>query len=341
MDKRMRAWVLEGGFGTEHLRPVELPVPKPRRGQVLVRIRAASVNYRDLMVIDGDFDRSLSTPLVPLSDGAGEVVAVGEDAHRLRVGDRVATLFQQKWLGGRPTFRTTLESSLGYPKGGVLAEHVVLDEDGLVVLPPALSFEEGSTLPIAAVTAWQALHVDAPVRPGDAVLVLGTGGVAVFAIQLARASGARVIVTSSSDEKLARAREIGATDLINYRSTPDWDARALELTGGVGVDLVVDMAGGDLRRSVRALRPGGQVSLVGLLAGASAELDVVPMLLRRARIQAISVGSRDMFEDLLRAVAHHRIRPVIHRVYPFEAAREAIEAQRRGEHVGKLVIATG
>ncbi|WP_438011620.1 NAD(P)-dependent alcohol dehydrogenase [Sorangium sp. So ce321] len=338
MEKRMKAWVLEGGFGTSHLRPVELPVPEPKRGQVLVRVRAASVNYRDLMVIDGQFDPSLSMPLVPLSDGAGEVVAAGEEARRLRVGDRVATLFQQKWLGGRPTPRTTIESALGHPRPGVLSEYIVLDEDGLVVLPPSLTYDEGSTLPIAAVTAWQALHVDAPVRPGDTVLVLGTGGVAVFALQLARASGARVIVASSSDEKLARARELGATDLINYRSTPGWDARALELTGGVGVDLVVDVAGGDLRRSVRALRNGGQVSLVGLLAGASAELDVVPMLVKRARIQGISVGSRDMFEDMLRAVAHHRIRPVIHRVYPFEAAREAIEAQRRGEHVGKLVI---
>ncbi|WP_437961190.1 NAD(P)-dependent alcohol dehydrogenase [Sorangium sp. So ce119] len=340
MEQRMKAWVLEGGFGTDHLRPVELPVPEPKRGQVLVRIRAASVNYRDLMVVDGVFDPSLPMPLVPLSDGAGEVVATGEDARRLRVGDRVATLFQQKWLGGRPTPRTTFEASLGYPRGGVLAQYVVLDEDGLVVLPPSLTCEEGSTLPIAAVTAWQALHVDAPVRPGDTVLVLGTGGVAVFAVQLARASGARVIVASSSDEKLARARELGATDLINYRATPDWDARALELTGGVGVDVVVDIAG-DLRRSVRALRSGGQVSLVGLLANASPELDVVPMLMKRARVQGISVGSRDMFEDLLRAVALHRIRPVIHRVYPFEAAREAIEAQRRGEHVGKLVVAVG
>ncbi|WP_437738219.1 zinc-dependent alcohol dehydrogenase family protein [Sorangium sp. So ce1335] len=338
MEKRMRAWVLEGGFGTDHLRNVELPIPEPKRGQVLVRIHAASVNYRDLMVVDGQFDPSLSMPLVPLSDGAGEVVAAGEDARRLRAGDRVATLFQQKWLGGRPTPRTTSEVSLGHPKGGVLAQYVVLDEDGLVVLPPSLTYEEGSTLPIAAVTAWQALHVDAPVRPGDTVLVLGTGGVAVFAVQLARASGARVIVASSSDEKLARARELGATDLINYSATPDWDTRALELTGGVGVDVVVDIAG-DVRRSVRALRSGGQVSLVGLLAGASAQLDVVPMLLKRARVQGISVGSRDMFEDLLRAVAHHRIKPVIHRVYPFEAAREAIEAQRRGEHVGKLVIA--
>lgn len=333
----MKAWIIDGKFGLDALKLVERDTPAPGPGQVLVRVRAASVNYRDLMVVEGIYNPSLPLPLIPVSDGAGEVAAVGEGVTRVRVGDRVVGAFSQRWLGGRPRFGEA-GVTLGGPLDGVLAEYVLLEEDGAVRFPEHLSFEEAATLPIAGLTAWHALFVDAPVRAGDTVLVQGTGGVAVFAIQLARAAGARVIVISSSDEKLARAREIGAHEGINYRKTPDWDARARELTGGAGVDLVIDVAGETLTRSVNAVRPFGQVSLIGLLAGRTAQVDVIPLLVKNVRIQGIQVGSREWFEDMNRAIAQHRLRPVIDRTYPFEKAKEAIAALRGGSYVGKLVI---
>lgn len=333
----MKAWIIDGKFGLGALRLVEREAPAPGPGQVLVRVRAASVNYRDLMVVEGIYNPALPLPLIPVSDGAGEVAAVGERVTRVRKGDRVVGTFSQRWIGGRPSAED-LRATLGGPRDGVLAEYVLLEEDGVVRAPEHLSFEEAATLPIAGLTAWHALFVDAPVRAGDTVLVQGTGGVAVFAIQLARAAGARVIVISSSDEKLARAREIGAHEGINYTKTPDWDARARELTGGAGVDLVIDVAGETLARSVNAVRPFGQVSLIGLLAGRTAQVEVLPLLGKNVRIQGIQVGSRAWFEDMNRAITQHRLRPVIDRAYPFEEAPEAIAALRGGSHVGKLVI---
>ncbi|MFT3775700.1 MAG: NAD(P)-dependent alcohol dehydrogenase [Minicystis sp.] len=335
----MKAWIIDGKFGLDAFALVERETPKPRRGEVLVRVRAASLNYRDLMVVSGLYNGAQPLPFIPVSDGAGEVVAIGEGVTRVGVGDRVAGAFAQRWVGGRPTVETMRGSTLGTPRPGLLAEYVVLDEEGTVRIPDHLSFEEASTLPCAGVTAWHALFVDAPLRPGDTVLVQGTGGVAVFAIQLARAAGARVIVISSSDEKLARAEQIGAHDLVNYKKTPAWDERAKELTGGAGVDIVVDVAGGEtLARSVNALRIGGQVSLVGLLAGTTAPVDVLQLLIKKVRIQGINVGSREWFEDMNRAITHHRLRPVVDRVYPFEKAPEAVAALKEGSYVGKLVV---
>jgi NADPH:quinone reductase-like Zn-dependent oxidoreductase len=244
----------------------------------------------------------------------------------------------QRWIAGRRTEETNA-STLGSPRPGVLAEYAIFDAEGAVRYPEHLSFAEAATLPVAGVTAWHALFVDAPVRPGDTVLVQGTGGVAMFAVPLARAAGARVIVISSSDEKLARVRELGPVDTINYRSTPAWDERARALTGGVGVDRVVDIAGGDLSRSVNALRVGGQVSLVGLLGGLTVNIDLLPLLQKQIRLQGISVGSRELFEDMNRAIAGHRLHPVIDRVYPFEKAPDAIAALQSGApYVGKLVV---
>jgi len=333
----MKAWIIDGKFGIDALKIVERETPRPRPGEVLVRVRAASLNYRDLMVVEGKYYPTQPLPLIPVSDGAGEVAAVGEGVTRVRVGDRVVGTYSQRWIGGKPSAERLVGSTLGAPRDGVLAEYVLLDEEGVVRIPEHLSFEEAATLPIAGVTAWHALFVDAPVRAGDTVLVQGTGGVAVFAIQFARATGARVIVISSSDEKLARAQEIGAHDLINYKETPAWDARALELTGGVGVDLVVDVAG-TLERSVNALRTGGQISLIGLLSSSTAQVDIFPLLVKNVRIQGIHVGSRDWFEEMNRAITQHRLRPVVDRSYPFEKAPEAIAALREGSYVGKLVI---
>ncbi|ABC80520.1 zinc-dependent alcohol dehydrogenase family protein [Anaeromyxobacter dehalogenans] len=334
----MKAWIIDGKFGLDALRVAERETPRPRAGEVLVRVRAASLNSRDLGVVEGFYFPAQPLPLTPGSDAAGEVAAVGEGVTRVRPGDRVALTFQQAWISGRPDPAALHASTLGGPREGVLAEYALADAEGVVRYPEHLTFAEASTLPIAGVTAWQALFTEAQVGPGSVVVVQGTGGVAAFAIQLARVAGARVIITSRSAAKLERARALGAHDGIDTGVEPAWDERVLALTGGTGADVVVDVAGGDLRRSVNALRWGGQVSLVGLLGGATARLEVVPSLLRRARIQAISVGSREMFEALNRLVALHRLRPAIARTYPFERANEAIAALRAGDHVGKLVV---
>jgi NADPH:quinone reductase-like Zn-dependent oxidoreductase len=335
----MKAWILDHRFGLDALRLVERPTPQPRAGEVLVRVRAASLNYRDLKVVDGSYAPAQPLPLIPVSDGAGEVVAVGDGVTRVQVGDRVAGAFAQRWIAGWVPPETVASSTLGSPRDGVLAEHVILDEAGAVPVPSHLSFEEAAALPVAAVTAWNALRGGAPVGPGQTVLVQGTGGVAVFAIQLARAAGARVIVTSSSDDKLARVREIGAHELINYRRAEAWDQRVRELTGGEGADVVVEVAGTTLDRSIGAVRAGGRVALIGLLGGITASLPVIPMLVKRVQLQGIQVGSRQDFDDLNRALAQHRIRPVIDRVVPFAQAPAAFAALAEATHVGKIVIA--
>jgi len=342
----MKAWIVEGKYGIDALKIVEQETPKPRRGEVLLRVRAVSLNYRDLMFVEGRVNPEHPLPLSPLSDAAGEVAAVGEGVTRVKVGDRVAGHFS-RWIGGRATSASMFDATPGglydlslgtSPHPGVLAEYVRFDAERVVRVPEHLSFEEASTLPITGVTAWHALFVDAPVRAGDTVLVQGTGGVSVFAIQLAHAAGARVIVTSSSDQKLERAKKLGAHEGINYKSTPAWDTRALELTGGAGVDIVVDVTGHELGRSLNALRVGGQVSVVGALAGMSSQVDIYTMLQKKARLQGIFVGSRDWFEDLNRALALHQLHPVVDRTYPFERAPEALLHLRDGQFFGKLVI---
>ncbi|MGN6108159.1 MAG: zinc-dependent alcohol dehydrogenase family protein [Kofleriaceae bacterium] len=334
----MNAWVLEDRFGIDALRLAQCPIPAPGHGEVLVRVRAASLNYHDLMVIEGAYGPLARTPLVPVADGAGEVVAVGPGVSRVRPGDRVCGIFAQRWIGGRTDLQTVFGSTLGSPRDGMLAEYVLLDGDGAVRFPDHLSFEEASTLPIAGVTAWHALWGEAPLAAGGTVVVQGTGGVAVFAIQLARAAGARVIALTRSAAKVARARELGAHEVIDTTAIAAWDERVLALTGGVGADLVIDVAGGDLSRALRAARWGGQVSLVGLLAGGTSQFEMIPILTKNLRLQGISVGPRELFEQLDAAVAHHRIRPVIHQTYAFEDARTALLDLRRGAHVGKLVI---
>jgi NADPH:quinone reductase-like Zn-dependent oxidoreductase len=334
----MKAWIIDRSFGIDALTLTERTTPRPGAGQVLVRVRAASLNARDLKVIDGHYNPQQRLPLIPGSDGAGEVAAIGAGVTRVAVGDRVIGTFAQRWISGQPSPEAIGASTLGSPRDGVLAEYVLLEEDGVVRFPDHLSFEEASTLPVAAVTAWHALHGHARLRAGDSVLVQGTGGVAIFALQLARLAGARVIAISSSDDKLARARELGADATINYREIERWDLRARELTDGRGVDNVVDVAGTTLARSVGAVRAGGQVSVIGILAGLSAQLDLIPVLTGRVRIQGIQVGSRDQLDELNRAIGQHRLRPVISRVYPFAAAKEALAALRGGSFVGKLVV---
>ncbi len=333
----MKVFEIRDAFGLDHLVSGERPEPQPAPGQVLIQMRAASLNYRDLMMVNGIYNPRQPLPLIPCSDGAGEVVAVGEGVRRLAVGDRVATLFHQRWHGGEPT-QDKLRATLGGPLDGTLAELAVLPEEGVAKVPEHLSDVEAATLPCAALTAWSAL-TSGGVRAGDTVLVQGTGGVSLFALQLAVALGARVIVTSSSDVKLETAKKLGAWRQINYREDPDWGRTARELTGDAGVDHVVEVGGaGTLAQSLRALRVGGSISVIGVLSGASTEINIVPILVQSVRLQGILVGSREGFEAMNRALDLHRIRPVVDRVFPFDEAREALAYFAGQRHVGKVCI---
>jgi NADPH:quinone reductase-like Zn-dependent oxidoreductase len=296
------------------------------------------LNYRDLLTVEGKYNPRLPLPLVPLSDGAGEVVAIGEGVTRVKIGDRVAANFSQKWLGGEPA-RAKLGASLGGPLDGMLSEYRALDEEGLVQVPAHLTYEEAATLPCAGVTAWNSLINMGGLTAGETVLVQGTGGVSIFALQFAKLAGARVIVTSSSDEKLERAKELGADFGINYSTTPDWDKRAKELTGGLGVDHIIEVGGaGTFGKSLRSIKIGGHIGLIGNLSGNATEVNLVQILMQNLRIQGVLVGSRDTFEAMNRAISQHQMRPVIDRVFAFEDAPRAFERMATGSHFGKICI---
>jgi NADPH:quinone reductase-like Zn-dependent oxidoreductase len=333
----MKAWQI-GRFGLDALEQVERPLPEPGPHDLLVRIGAASLNYRDRLVIEGTFVPDLPLPFVPTSDGAGEVVAIGEDVSRFRVGDRVMGTYIPKWIDGDGRGPDGDYVSRGGPLPGVLAGYVLFDEHGAVRTPSTLSDREASTLPIAAVTAWVALFEHGRVRAGDTVLVEGTGGVSIFALQLAVAAGARVIATSSSDEKLARAKALGAEHGINYARDPEWHQEVLKLTSGHGADHILEVVGGEnVRRAALALARNGHLALIGLMDGLSLTADIVPLLVERRTIRGVLVGSRRNFEDLNRALESLRLRPVIERVYPFDEAPAAFEHLTRGAF-GKIVI---
>lgn len=337
----MRAYEIQGGFGLDNLRLIQRPDPAPGPGQVLVRVRACALNYRDLLTVEGVYNPRQPLPLIPCSDGAGEVAAIGEGVGRVEPGDRVAGIFAQRWLGGEPS-RERLRSSLGGPYDGMLADYIVLDAAGVVAIPPHLSFVEAATLPCAAVTAWCALNKYRRLAAGDVLLVQGTGGVSVFALQFARLAGAAVIITSSSDAKLQRAQELGAAHGINYRREPDWDRRARELTGRRGVDHIVEVGGaGTLAKSLNAVRIGGFVAVIGVLAGTAAPLNVLPILMSSITVQGVTAGSRDDFEAMNRAIALHQLKPVVDRVFPFAEAPAAFQWLASGAHFGKVVISDG
>jgi NADPH:quinone reductase-like Zn-dependent oxidoreductase len=323
--------------GIDSLMPIEREAPKPKHGEVLIRVHAVSLNYRDLLIADGRYQRGLKLPLIPISDGAGEVAEVGEGVTRVKIGDRIAGIFIQSWLAGEAT-PTTPQTVLGGSVDGMLAEYVVLPQEGLVHIPRHLSYEEASALPCAAVTAWHALTTWT-LKPGITVLVQGTGGVSIFALQFAKLAGARVLVTSSSDEKLQKAASMGASDLINYQTTPDWDQRVMELTNRSGVDHIIEVGGpGTLARSMNAVRVGGRISIIGLLTGAQGVVSPMPVLGKQIQMQGVYVGSRDMFDAMNRAISLHQLRPVVDRVFAFSEAREAMRYLQSGAHFGKVVI---
>lgn len=332
----MKAIELQNTFGLDNLRVVDRPEPRPGPGQVLLGMKAWSLNYRDLLVCKGLYNPRMKLPITPLSDGVGEVIGVGEGVSRVKVGDRVAGCFMQKWIDGALT-DTAAKSALGGGGPGLLAEQVVLDAEGVTPVPSHLSDEEAATLPCAALTAWHALITEGQLQPGDTVLIQGTGGVSLFALQFARLAGARVIATSSSDVKLERVRQLGASDGINYRTMPEWDEKVRQLTV-VGVDHVVEVGGaGTLPRSFKAVRPGGRISLIGILSGAG-EVNPIPVLMKNIRLQGIFVGSRTMFEAMNRAISLHQVRPVIDRTFPWTEVGAALRHLESGSHFGKVCL---
>lgn len=334
----MRAFEIKE-FGIENLSPAELDEPTPAAGEVLVRIRAVSLNYRDVMVVSGTYNPRMKLPAIPLSDAAGEVVAVGDGVSKWQVGDRVMPIFAQRWFEGEPSEekrRTSLGAGAQWQ--GVLREYAAFSEDSLVGIPEHLSFEEAATLPCAALTAWNALHVSGKVKAGDTVLTLGTGGVSVFAVQLAKMAGARVIATSSSSEKLEKLRALGADETINYREREDWDKTVLDLTGKRGADHVIEVGGaGTLPRSINAVRIAGHVALIGALTGA-VSFDPISVFMKAIKLQGIFVGSREMFENMCRAVLVNKLEPVVDRIFEFEEANDALRYMQSGSHFGKIVV---
>ncbi|MDH3450227.1 MAG: NAD(P)-dependent alcohol dehydrogenase [Gammaproteobacteria bacterium] len=332
----MRAYEIVADGGIDALALNERRSPQPGAGEILLRVRASSINYRDLSTIEDPLSRGIAYPRIPNSDGAGEVIGVGAGVTRFKTGDRVAGCFFQDWHDGRIS-AAAMASAMGGAIDGVLAEEAVLSEAGAVHIPAHMSFEEAASLPCAYLTAWNCLVEQGRLKAGDTALFLGTGGASIAGLQIAKMTGARAIITSSSDDKLQRARGIGADELINYRTTPEWDARVLELTDGAGVDVTVETGGGGtLEKTIAATRVGGTISLIGVLTGGT--INPTGVMRKSIRLQGVYVGSRRMFEDMNRAFAVNQLRPVVDRVFDFEDARAAYHAMRAAGHFGKIVI---
>lgn len=334
----MNAWQISS-FGIDSLEFVERPTPAPGLDEVLVAVRAISLNFRDLMMVKGVYNPHLKFPRIPCSDGAGEVLSIGKGVTAFKPGDRVAGIFMQNWLDG-PLTPAKAKGALGGDIDGMLATHVVLKETGLVLLPEHLSYQEAATLPCAAVTAWNALAAG-DLKPGGTVLIQGTGGVSLFALQFARLRGARVLGISGSGGKLKRAFELGLDAGCNYRENPDWDRWALDQTGGEGVDLVVEVGGaGTLARSLKAVRTGGTVAQIGVLSGAADTISIPSILHKMARIHGMYVGSRQDFVEMNRAISLAQLRPVCEE-FPWSQAREVFRRMEEASHFGKLVLTAG
>lgn len=337
----MQAYEIRSGEGIDSLRQVDRASPTALANEVVVRMHAVSLNYRDLMVAEGRYLIQSGEPVVPCSDGAGEVIAVGPAVTRFRPGERVAATFFPDWIDGGPSAQTTARS-LGGNMDGMLAEDVVLRESALVGIPDYLDYTDAAGIPCAGVTAWNALFVTGDLKPGDTVLLQGTGGVSIWALQLAKAAGMRAIITSSSDEKLQRARALGADDTINYRDTPEWQDEVLRLTHGRGADLVVEVGGkGTLTHSLAAVRMAGTVAVIGGLSGFDGDLGPMSLIAGAKRLAGIYVGSRRMFEDLNRFLEIARIKPMVDRVFGFDEAPAAYRHLAAAGHFGKVVIEVG
>lgn len=337
----MKAYRIRSGAGIGTLESFERPSLALAAGQIRVRVRAVSLNFRDLMVADGSYSARPDALVVPASDAVGEIVEVGEGAGRWKVGDRVATSFFPHWLAGAPTAHTTRDA-FGAIADGVLAEEIVVSEESVFAVPAHLDDAQAATLTCAGVTAWNAMFVEARLQPGASVLLLGTGGVSIWGLQLAKAAGLQAIITSSSDDKLARAQALGADATINYRTTPEWQDEVRRLTDGRGVDAVLEVGGqGTLQRSIDSAAIGGAISIIGGVSGFGGEFNPFSLITGVKRLSGIFVGSRAMAEDLSRFVAVNKIAPVVDRVFGFDQAREAYRHLESGAHFGKVVIEVG
>ncbi|WP_236025110.1 zinc-dependent alcohol dehydrogenase family protein [Arenibaculum pallidiluteum] len=334
-----KAIVLQGSSGFDNLRMVERPVPHPRRQEVLIRVRATSLNYRDVEIARGSYHTTFPLPLIPLSDAVGEVVAIGDEVTRFSVGDRVCSTFWQRWVAG-PFEMAEASNQRGGPRDGLLSEYALLDEQAAVLAPRNLSDLEAATLSCAGVTAWHALVSEGAMKAGDTVLVQGTGGVSLFALQFAVAGGARVIVTSSSDAKIEKAKALGAFVGINYRSTPEWGAAVLDLTEGRGVDHVIEVGGPQsFSQSLKAVHRGGQINVIGYLGGSEGSINPLEIFRRQVRVRGIPVGSRASFEAMVRAIEGNDLKPVVDRVFPWTDVADAMRYLESGAHFGKVVLA--
>jgi NADPH:quinone reductase-like Zn-dependent oxidoreductase len=335
----MRVFQIQNEWGIDHLSVATRPDPTPGPGQVLLKMKAASLNFRDLVVPERGYGQYTGTlPLIPISDGVGEVVALGAGVSRVNLGDRVCPMFMQSWQGGELSLER-ITGSLGGPLDGTMADFMVLPEGGVARIPAHLSDAQAATLPCAALTAWSALVTEGRLRPGDRVLVQGTGGVALFALQFARLLGAHVTVISSSDDKLERARALGADAGINYVTTPEWARASRAITDGAGFDHILELGGEKtLPQSLRCIRPGGTISLIGVLSGGTMNTSLGLVVTRQVRLQGITVGSRDGFEAMARAIGQHRLEPVVDRVFDFHELKEALAWLKSGAHFGKVCI---
>jgi len=336
----MRALKVEAPWGLDAIEVVEVPDPVPGPGEVLVRMRAVSLNYRDLLMVGGIYGRGSGQAgaITPFSDGCGVVEAVGPGVSRVKPGDRVSTLFFQNWISGPPT-QEKLFSALGFPIPGAGRELAVFSQEGVSKVPEFLSDQQVSTLPCAALTAWRALFEDSRLQPGDTVVLQGTGGVSIFGLQFAHAAGYRTIITSSSDEKLERAQAMGADHTINYRQMPEWGRAVRDATDGRGADFILEVGGGGtIEQSMRAVRVAGHIAVVGVVAGPGAGFNPASLIGNSAKLQGVSVGSRDMFEAMCEAIALKDIRPVVDKVFPWTEAKAAFTAMQGGEHFGKIVL---
>ncbi len=335
----MKVFQIQDDWGMHHLRLATRPDPRPGPGQVLLKMKAASLNYRDLFVLERGYGAHTGTlPLIPLSDGAGEVIEAGAGVTRVKVGERVCPCFNQGWIAGSPDLER-MTAIVGGPIDGTMAEYMVLPEGGVVKAPAHLSDEQAAALPCAALTAWSALVTYDDLAPGSKVLVQGTGGVALFALQFAKLLGAHVTVISSSDEKIAKAKALGADAAVNYKAVPDWAKATREITGGRGYDHIVELGGEKtLPQSLLCIRPGGTVSMIGVLSGGTLSAQLGRVVTRQVRLQGITVGHRDGFEAMMRAIGQHGLRPVIDRVFAFEELKQALKYLQSGLHFGKICI---
>lgn len=333
----MQAYVIPE-WGIDKLKIEERDIPEPKKYEVLIKLKSASLNYRDLLIVEGKYNPKMKLPVIPLSDGVGEVVALGEGVEKFRLKERVSPIFAPNWLAGEPTYEA-VRKSLGGPLDGTLCEYMVMPESALVKVPEHLTDEEAATLPCAAVTAWSALFVYGNLKPGQYVVVLGTGGVSVFALQFAKLAGARVIVTSSSDEKLAKMEKLGADFFINYQKKPEWSKEVRKITQMRGADYIIEVGGANtLAESLKAVRMGGTISLIGVLAGSTGELSLLPILMQNVRVQGILVGSREAFEKMNEAISTHKLKPVVDQIYNFRDFPEALRHLKEQKHTGKICI---